>query len=342
MRDAHPPRTLSVRGWELTLAHRLDGPDLDAAGALLRAVVRADGHRGVGAGALEVLGGQVHHTALAVLARDPDAPRPALAGLAFGQVVDPPAWTVELTVHPDRRSRGLGGALLDAVLDAAPPGSSPQVWAYRPGPTQERLAARHGLVPLRHLNHLRGPTSAAHPPERLGGGLRLRVLDPDRDLAELVALHNAAFTYERLDLETVRVRLARPYMGPDHLLVAQAPDGRLAGYVWMSSPRPDGEGEGAGELVLLAVHPDWQGHHLGQALTAAGLDLLARRGVDRCTLYMDAANTPAARVYERNGFTLHHTDVLYGRPDSVAPAGGLAGSADAESSGGASVRGSNP
>lgn len=326
MTGSHTPRTLTVRGRQLTLSSRLDPAQLDAAASLLQAVIRADGHRGVGVGALEALspdragtnrdddGGEDQ---VAVLAADGDPPGPTLAGLAFGQVQDGTAWTVEVTVRPDHRGHGLGGALLDTVLDAAPAGTGPQVWAYRPGPAQQRLAARHGLVERRHLDHLRGPTAGAHAPERLRGGLRLRGYR-DGDLDALVALHNSAFSYERLDADEVTVRLARPFMGPDHVLVAEAPDGRLAGYVWMGSPRPDGEGEGAGELVLLAVGPDWQGHHLGQALTAAGLELLAGRGVDRCMLYMDRANAPARRVYENAGFTLHHTDVLYGRPDQHA------------------------
>jgi mycothiol synthase len=332
----HPgsPRTVVVRGRVLTLSHRLDGEQLAAAAELLQTVIRADGHRGVGAGALEVLGGEAPgDDALAVLAAGDGG---ALDGFAFGQVVDGATWTVELTVRPGRRGRGLGGALLDAVLDAAPTGGPPlrpNVWAYRPGPAQRRLAERHGLVPLRHLHHLRGPTTAATTPQ-LTGGLRIRGLvpagsrwqpgwtaadlDADREMSAavhaLVELHNAAFAYELLDDATAKVRLARSHMGPDHVLVADAPDGQLAGYVWMADPRPDGEGEGAGELVLLAVHPDWQGHRVGQALTAAGLELLARRGVERCMLYMDSANTPAARVYERAGFRLHHVDILFGPP----------------------------
>jgi mycothiol synthase len=310
--DDHSQHTVVAGGWTLIIARWLDAEQLGAAAELLAAVIRADGHRGVGTGALEVLGGD-HGDALAVLAADDTPAGGALAGLAFGQVVDEGVWTVELTVRPDRRGQGLGGALLEEILDAAPLGTSPRVWAYRPGPVQQHLVERHGLTPIRYLLQLRGPTAGASVPASLAGSLRIRGFTA-AEVPALVELHNAAFSYERLDAASANARLARSYMGPDHVLVAEAPDGRLAGYVWMSSPPPHGEGEGAGELVLLAVHPDWQGHHLGQSLAAAGLELLANRGVDRCTLYVDRANTPAVRVYERAGFTLHHMDILYGRP----------------------------
>jgi mycothiol synthase len=275
---------------------------LAALGALLAAVLTADHHRGIGADALEVLAAPGR--ASAFLAWDGDR----LDGAAVAKVVDGSAWTIELAVHPARRGRGLGGALLAAALAATPAGTVPAVWAYRPGPAQRRLAERFGLAPALRLEQLRGPTTAAAVPAP--SGTRLRPYQA-ADAAELLRVHNSAFSSELLSPAVLAERLARPFMGPDHVLVAEL-DGRagLAGYAWMASPRPDGEGEGHGELVLLAVDPAAAGHGLGLALVSAGLALLAAAGVGRCMLYTDAANTRAVRLYHRAGFRFHHADLL--------------------------------
>jgi mycothiol synthase len=285
----------------------LDAAGLDAARRLLEAVVAADGHRGIGMGALELLAEPGRAVAIAAPGGSGE-----LDGLAVGTVRDGVAWSIELTVRPERRGHGLGRALLTAILAAAPDGLPPEVWAYRPGPAQHRLAAAFGLAPVRRLLHLRGGTAVQ--PVPAPPGVTLRGFAPG-DQAGVIAVHNAAFTTELLDDDLMADRLARSFMGPGNLVVAEA-DGKIIGYAWMASPRPDGEGEG-GELFLLAVHPERGGGGLGRALLAAGLGLLAGRGVDRATLYVDGANTPAVRLYERLGFTLHHTDVL------LAPGGTL-------------------
>jgi mycothiol synthase len=109
-------------------------------------------------------------------------------------------------------------------------------------------------------------------------------------------------------------------MGPDHLVVADAgadAGSGIAGFCWMAGPRPDGEGGGNGELVLLAVHPDHHGGGLGKALTVAGMALLQRHGVEGCMIYADAANGHAVRLYRRLGFRVHHTDVALTRDGTL-------------------------
>jgi mycothiol synthase len=295
----------------LELVERLDGPRATAARTLLRAVIEADDHRGVGAEVLEILAEP--GAGFGILAPSREGGRGArgsLDGLAFSRPIgDGHVWDIELTVHPRRRGHGLGDALLTAALDTVPAHTGLRVWAYRPGVAQRRLAARHGLGPAMHLLQLRGDTRmGTRPAPPLPGGMRLRTLAPG-DEAGVLATHNAAFTTEQLSEHQFRTRLARPNMGPDHLVVAETADGAVAGYCWMASPRPDGEGAGHGELVLLAVHPDHHGKGLGRTLTVAGMDLLARRGVERCMIYGDASNEPAIRLYRKLGFEPHHIDV---------------------------------
>jgi mycothiol synthase len=176
---------------------------------------------------------------------------------------------------------------------------------------QHRLAERFDLVPVMRLEQLRGPTTGPEAGVATPPGVTLRGYRPDdpHDLDAVVAIHNVAFSTEQVTGELVAERLARTFMGPDHLVMAEL-DGHPAGFVWMASPRPDGEGDGHGELVFLAVDPGAAGRGVGRALVAAGLGLLAGLGVERCMLYVEADNTPALRLYRRAGLRLHHADVL--------------------------------
>ena len=64
---------------------------------------------------------------------------------------------------------------------------------------------------------------------------------------------------------------------------------------------------------MIAVDPDWQGTGLGRKLVLAGLDYLAGKGLTVGMLYVDAANTPAVKLYVDLGFTIDHIDRAYVR-----------------------------
>ena len=66
-----------------------------------------------------------------------------------------------------------------------------------------------------------------------------------------------------------------------------------------------------GEIYAIAVDPDFPGLGLGTALTVAGLEHLAGRGLTVGMLYVDGGNTGAVTMYEQLGFTIHHTDRAY-------------------------------
>ena len=94
-------------------------------------------------------------------------------------------------------------------------------------------------------------------------------------------------------LDTLRQREAEPWFDPDGSGCTSATAGwrRSAGPRCTPTPHPP-----MGEIYVIAVDPDFHGLGLGRALTLAGLDHLADRGMTDGMLYVDADNTAARRA----------------------------------------------
>jgi mycothiol synthase len=83
-------------------------------------------------------------------------------------------------------------------------------------------------------------------------------------------------------------------------------DGRLAGFCWTkihetTIPR-------LGEIYVIATDPDFAGRGLGRGLVLAGLDYLASKGITVGTLYTEADNKPAVKLYVDLSFVVDHLD----------------------------------
>ena len=228
---------------------------------------------------------------------------------------------LEFMVAPERRGHRAGTALLGRALAEAGP-SGLVAWAHGTLPAARRLAQTNGLVPVRELLRLgRDLTGLAGPDAPAGpaapAGFALRTFRPGDEEA-LLAVNAAAFAGHpeqgTLSSSGLADRMAEPWFDAEGLLLAveDGADDRIIGFHWTKvEPTGSQEPVPGGEVYVLGVHPDAAGHGLGSFLLSAGMASLARRGVVRVHLYVEADNAIARRMYERAGFAVEVVDTRY-------------------------------
>ncbi|MBW3639600.1 MAG: mycothiol synthase [Actinobacteria bacterium] len=242
--------------------------------------------------------------------------------------------SAELVVAPPARGRGLGKALVEALLSHSPDGRL-RLWAHGDLPAARRLAEslgfRRSRVLLQMRRHLAGPEAPALPGVTLPPGVTLRTFSVGTDEQAWTRINNRAFA-DHPDqggwgVEQVRLREGEPWFDPAGFFLAER-DAQLVGFHWTKvhgghplhehpphehPPHHHHDHPPIGEVYIVGVDPDEQGQGLGPALTLAGLHSLRQRGLTEVLLYVDESNTAAVRVYERLDFRRHAVDVMYTR-----------------------------
>ena len=134
-----------------------------------------------------------------------------------------------------------------------------------------------------------------------------RPFRPGLDERAWLATNNRAFASHpeqgHWDLDTLLEREKEEWFDPEGFLVLEA-GGRMAGSCWTkvhAHTHPP-----MGEIYVIGVDPDFHGRGWGRALTRAGLDWLAARGLAVGMLYVDADNGAAVSLYRSLGFVEHH------------------------------------
>lgn len=116
------------------------------------------------------------------------------------------------------------------------------------------------------------------------------------DVDELLVLENQCFETDRLNARSFHWMVSRANA---RLIVAQG-DGHLAGYALLLFHR----GTSLGRLYSLAISERARGQGLGQQLLAQAERHARERDCAYLRLEVRPDNTPAIRLYERNGYRL--------------------------------------
>ena len=80
----------------------------------------------------------------------------------------------------------------------------------------------------------------------------------------------------------------------------------IAAFHWTKAP--------PAEVYVIGVHPAYQGHGLGRAVTLLGLHHLRDLGYGEVTLYSDGDNAPAMAIYRSLGFVTIYVDRMVAFP----------------------------
>ena len=261
-----------------------------------------------------------------ILATEPDIGHPRLHELVLDTStlvgyaqLDPRDNSVQLVVDPQHRRRGHGLALAQAVQPLGPR----SWWAFGNTPGAQALAAKLGLREVRTLLIMERDLGRPEPePVPAGFTIGSWAADPaprEQIIADLVAVNAAAFAHHpeqgSMSVADVAAKLTQPWSDPAGLLLARDDQGRLAGFHWtkITADPNHPEGPPLGEVYIIGVRPDANGHGLGRALLSAGLDLMRERGVQRVHLYVDSDQERVVRMYDSASFGVINRDVSYAR-----------------------------
>lgn len=182
-----------------------------------------------------------------------------------------------------------------------------------PTPDDDARAAADGLTEIRDVMQVRLAL-----PLEVHASVTTRAFVPGSDdEVAWIEVNNRAFAthpdQSNMTLARLHDEYATDWFDADGFRL-HVVDGRLAGFCWTKRHPATGEDPAMGEIYVIGVDPDFQGHGLGRELVLAGLDWLVGVGETVGMLYVDATNTPARSLYDALGFRLHHTDRLYEPP----------------------------
>jgi mycothiol synthase len=189
------------------------------------------------------------------------------------------------------------------------------LWAHGAKSVVHAAAQQADFTAVRSLFQMRRSLDTPPIPDLpTPDGVQIRPFVPGQDDEAWLTVNARAFAkhpeqggWTQADLDD---RITTTWFDPAGFLLAVRDD-KVIGFHW-TKVHDDGD-EPFGEVYVLGVDPDAQGLKLGHMLLAAGLRHLRDRGLKTVTLYTEATNVRAVKLYGGFGFTEFTTDTQYAR-----------------------------
>jgi mycothiol synthase len=223
---------------------------------------------------------------------------------------------VDVYVHPDHRSSGLGTRLLEwserRGRERTPPGEELRLGQVVTSTHEgaRMLLESRGYTPVRMYWRMTMPLEGRPPPPVWPNGIVVRTFDQERDTRAVFALIQDAFgDNERHTAESFEewqaFMIDREAFEPGLWFLAESKR-EIVGCVLC----PNYEDEGW--IRQLAVAREWRRRGLGTALLRQAMSEFSRRGRKELGLVVDSWNrTGAKELYERAGMTVAREHVRY-------------------------------
>jgi mycothiol synthase len=246
----------------------------------------------------------------------------AYAHVARSDNFSPRHWAIGLALTPAARTSETVRAVLDAAARhvAAHGGGRMVCWMFDAQPADDELLGAAGFAPARDLYEMRVPLPLAETPV-WPAGIEVRDFEPGRDDAAWLQVNNRAFENHPEQgswiESTLRRRLAEDWFDASLFVLAFDQDG-LAGFNWCKLHAASESEPMLGEIWVIGVDPNRAGTGLGRPLAIEGLARMHARGAGTGSLFTNADNERALKLYKGLGFVVHRTDRSYAR--EVEPA----------------------
>ncbi|HSZ38091.1 MAG TPA: mycothiol synthase [Acidimicrobiales bacterium] len=306
----------------------LDAPRRDAVTTLLRRADAADEHPPLPEPQYHALadGGGTNHEGRLVLDRSDSTSGATLNGFALLTPARDGSTAIHVVTDPHLEDRnGRASELVGAAVALADQdGTGPlHLWAMQAGPADDERAERYGFTPERDVIQMRVPLPLADDVLDATRPLVTRPFVPGEDDEAWLRVNNRAFAGHpeqgSWTPAQLHERLGADWVDLEGFLVADDPDGEgLIGFCWTKIHRT--RSPVLGEIYVIGVDPAHHGGGLGRALTVAGLNSMADRGVHVGMLYTDDSNEAAVALYGRLGFKVDHVDRSYRRTTTATAA----------------------
>lgn len=217
--------------------------------------------------------------------------------------------TTELAVHPAHRRQGIGKALIDAT-------PTPSIWAHGNTTAAQALAATLRMKKTRELlvMEVTGPALDAAAVYKDPEGITHSSL-ADAPVAKSVAeekwlqSNNEAFDWHPEQGGWTRHRLAQAqkaewYKDSDVLFLWDGDE--VVGFHWVKQHSKELQ-----EIYVVGLSAAYRGRGLGDPLVRLGVHHMCAEGAKKIILYVEADNLPAVAAYEKLGFTIAESHVVY-------------------------------